>query len=108
LWRRGVLWISQLQQLDSGEDEGKRHMDFLWFVNLVFYKIFSLTLTLWLKTGKKKKEKNRKPHSYIFTLKPLNSGTEVYLAISMHTGKLLSSKIIPWFYYCSTGACVRV
>lgn len=72
---KGILWISQLQELDSGEDEGKCHMDFLWFVNLAFYRIFSLTLTSWLEEQERKK---RKPHSYIFTLKPLNSGMKVY------------------------------
>lgn len=42
-----MLWISQLHQLVSGEDEGKCHTAFLWFVNLGF-------------AGKKWREKKKK------------------------------------------------
>lgn len=35
---------------------GNCHMDFLWFVNLFFYKIFSLTLTSWLEDQEKRKK----------------------------------------------------
>lgn len=63
-----MLWISQLHQLVSGEDEGKCHTDFLWFANLGF-------------AGKKngeEKKKGKKPHNFIFILKPLNSSLKVY------------------------------
>lgn len=66
---KGILWISQLQELDSGEDEGKCHMDFLWFVNLAFYRIFSLTLTSWLEEQERKKKKASQLYIYPQTTK---------------------------------------
>lgn len=63
---KGILRILQLQESDSGEDEGKCHMDFLWFVNLAFYRIFSLTLTSWLEEQEKKKKKKKTSQLYIY------------------------------------------
>lgn len=51
-----MLWISQLHQLVSGEDEGKCHTDFLWFANLGFAG----------KKIEKKKKKEKTSQLYIY------------------------------------------
>lgn len=52
-----MLWISQLHQLVSGEDEGKCHTDFLWFANLGF---------AGKKNGEEKKKREKTSQFYIY------------------------------------------